>query len=53
MKLSKLSLALALLAAIPGVAFAAETATAAGLVITVQTTRMTDAQIREKLRADG
>jgi hypothetical protein len=44
---------LALLTIFPGVAFAAETASAAGLVMTVQATRMTDAQIREKLKADG
>jgi pyruvate/2-oxoacid:ferredoxin oxidoreductase beta subunit len=45
MKFSSATLCLTLLAALPGLAFAAET--------TAQATRMTDAQIQQKLKADG
>jgi len=53
MKLSSATLCLTLIAATTGLAFAAETSDPAGLATTVQATRMTDAQIQQKLKADG
>ena len=53
MKLSSATLCLTLLAASSGLACAAETADPAGLATTVQAARMTDAQIQQKLKADG
>jgi hypothetical protein len=53
MKPSSAILCQTLLAALPGLALTAETKATAELVTTVQGTRMTDAQVRQKLKADG
>ena len=52
MKLSSAALYVTLLAALPGLAFAADTA-GGGRATRVQATPMTDAQIQKKLTADG
>jgi Peptidase propeptide and YPEB domain len=53
MKIASATFCLTVLAGLPGLAFASETAGTAGLATTVQTTAMTDAQIQQKLQANG
>jgi preprotein translocase subunit SecF len=53
MKIASATLCLTVLAGLPGLTFAAEAAGTAGLVTTVQATAMTDAQIQQKLQANG